>query len=149
MALARAKQSGQRFYSLSSQIKSERRHYYDHLEATQKGDMDITPWLAWFLECLLRATDSAETVLSAVLAKARFWQQWSGVTLNIRQTMMLNRLLHGFEGKLTNKKWATLAKCSPDTALRDITGLLEYGILIKLDSGGRSTSYELKNDHRN
>ncbi len=144
MALARAEQSAQRFYSLSSQIQRERRHYYDHLEATQKGGMDITSWLAWFLECLLRATDSAETVLSAVLAKARFWQQWSGVTLNIRQTMMLNRLLDGFEGKLTNKKWATLAKCSPDTALRDITSLLEQGILVKSGSGGRSTSYDLK-----
>lgn len=144
MALARTEQSTQRFYSLSSQIQRERRQYYDQLEAAQKGDMDVTPWLTWFLECLLRAIDSADKVLSSVLTKAKFWQQWSGLVLNRRQITMLNRLLDGFEGKLTNKKWAAITKCSADTALRDITDLLERGVLIKLGSGGRSTSYELK-----
>ena len=144
MALARTEQSTQRFYSLSSQIQRERRQYYDQLEAAQKGGMDVTPWLTWFLECLLRAIDSADKVLSSVLTKAKFWQQWSGLVLNRRQITMLNRLLDGFEGKLTNKKWAAITKCSADTALRDITDLLERGVLIKLGSGGRSTSYELK-----
>ena len=144
MALARTEQSAQRFYSLSSQIQRERRNYYYQLEAAQKGDMDVTPWLTWFLECLLRAVDNAETVLSSVLTKAKFWQQWSGLVLNARQITMLNRLLDGFEGKLTNKKWAAITKCSADTALRDVTDLLERGVLIKLGSGGRSTSYDLK-----
>lgn len=144
MALARADQSVQRFYSLSAQIQRERKDYYDLLERTQKGSLDVTPWLAWFLGCLLRALQGAEATLSAVLAKGRFWQRWAGTPLNERQIKLINRLLDGFDGKLTSSKWATLAKCSPDTALRDITDLINSGVLVKSDAGGRSTSYELK-----
>lgn len=144
MALARAEQSAQRFYSLSSQIQRERKDYYDLLERTQKGTLDVTDWLAWFLGCLLRAIEGAETTLAAVLTKARFWQRWAGTPMNARQIKLLNLLLDGFEGKLTSSKWAAIAKCSPDTALRDIGDLLERGALVKSEAGGRSTSYELK-----
>jgi Fic family protein len=143
MALARGEQSRQRFYSLSAQIQHERRDYYDTLERTQKGSLDVTSWLEWFLGCLLRAIASAEIIRSAVLTKARFWQRWAGIPFNDRQIKLLNRLLDGFHGKLTSSKWATIAKCSPDTALRDITDLLARGVLTKSDSGGRSTSYQL------
>lgn len=143
MALARAENSAQRFYSLSAQTQRERSTYYNLLERTQKGSLDVTAWLEWFLACLLRAVERAETTLSEVLVKARFWQRWSGVPLNERQIKLLNRLLDEFEGKLTSSKWAALAKCSPDTALRDITALVELGALKKSESGGRSTSYEL------
>ncbi len=144
MALARAEQSAQRFYSLSAQIQRERKHYYDMLERTQKGTLEVTDWLEWFLGCLLRAMQGAEITLSAVLTKARFWQRWAGAPLNERQVKLINRLLDGFEGKLTSSKWATIAKCSPDTALRDITDLIASGVLMKSDAGGRSTSYELR-----
>jgi Fic family protein len=144
MALARADQSAQRFYSLSAQIQRERKDYYDMLERTQKGALDVTDWLEWFLGCLLRAMQGAEVTLSAVLTKARFWQRWVGTPLNDRQIKLINRLLDGFDGKLTSSKWAAIAKCSPDTALRDITNLITSGVLMKSDAGGRSTSYELK-----
>lgn len=144
MALARAEQSAQRFYSLSAQIQRERKDYYDMLERTQKGTLDVTDWLGWFLGCLLRAMQSAEVTLSAVLAKARYWQRWAGTPLNERQIKLINRLLDGFDGKLTSSKWAAIAKCSPDTALRDITDLIASGVLMKSGAGGRSTSYELK-----
>ena len=143
MALARAEQSAQRFYSLSAQMQRERKNYYDMLERTQKGTLDVTDWLEWFLGCLLRAMQGTEVTLSAVLAKARFWQRWAGAPLNERQIKLINRLLDGFEGKLTSSKWAAIAKCSPDTALRDITDLIANGVLMKSDAGGRSTSYEL------
>ena len=143
MALARAERSAQRFYSLAAQIQRERNDYYDLLEKTQKGDMDVTPWLAWFLGCLLRAQGNAFGALDSVVAKATFWQRWSHVPINERQIKLLNRLLDGFEGKLTSSKWATIAKCSPDTALRDINELLAQGVLRKSAAGGRSTSYEL------
>ncbi|MBT2299540.1 Fic family protein [Variovorax paradoxus] len=143
MALARAEGSSQRFYSLSAQIQRERKDYYEMLERTQKGAMDVTPWLAWFLGCLLRAVEGAEASLSAVLGKSRFWQRWAETPLNERQIKLVNRLLDGFEGKLTSSKWASIAKCSPDTALRDINELVALGVLKKSDSGGRSTSYEL------
>jgi len=141
--LARADGSPQRFYSLSAQIQRERRDYYDVLERTQKGTLDVTGWLAWFLGTLGRAVTSSQTTLDAVLVKARFWQRWAGMPLNERQVKLLNRLLDGFEGKLTSSKWAAIAKCSPDTALRDITQLLELGVLKKSPGGGRSTGYEL------
>lgn len=141
--LARADGSPQRFYSLSAQIQRERNAYYDILERTQKGTLDVTDWLSWFLGTLGRAIASAQTALDAVLAKARFWQRWAGTSLNERQIKLLNRLLDGFEGKLTSSKWATIAKCSPDTALRDITELLDIGMLRKLPGGGRSTGYGL------
>jgi Fic family protein len=143
MALARADRSGQRFYSLSAQIQRERKDYYEMLERTQKGPLDVTPWLAWFLGCLLRAVEGAEASLSAVLLKSRAWQRWAELPLNERQIKLLNRLLDGFDGKLTSSKWAAIAKCSADTALRDIGDLVARGVLKKSESGGRSTSYEL------
>jgi len=144
--LARADGSPQRFYSLSAQIQRERKAYYDILERTQKQSLDVTEWLAWVLETLHRAVDEAQHTLDAVLAKTRFWQRWAApgsAPLNERQVKLVNRLLDGFEGKLTSSKWAAIAKCSPDTALRDITDLLARGALRKSDAGGRSTSYEL------
>jgi Fic family protein len=146
MALARSENSPQRFYSMSAQIRQERTAYYDVLEETQKGTMDVTPWMEWFLGCMGRAIDGAQTTLGAVLAKARFWESIAGVAMNDRQRLVLNRLLDGFEGKLTTSKYAKLAKCSQDTALRDILPLVERGILIRNPQGGRSTSYALAFD---
>lgn len=146
--LARADGSPQRFYSLSAQIQRERKAYYDILERTQKQSLDVTEWLAWFFETLHRAVNQAQHTLDVVLAKTRFWQRWAApnsAPLNERQVKLVNRLLDGFEGKFTSSKWAAIAKCSPDTALRDITELLARGVLRKLDAGGRSTSYELNN----
>lgn len=143
MALARSENSPQRFYSMSAQIRAERKAYYDILEATQKGDMDITGWLRWFLACLDNAFDGAEVVLENVIRKARFWETLAGEKLNDRQQAMLNRLLDGFEGKLTSSKWAIITKTSQDTASRDINDLVGRGILRKDGAGGRSTSYSL------
>ncbi len=143
MVLARSEKSAQRFYSMSAQIRQERKAYYDILEATQKGDLDITDWLEWFLDCLGRAFERAETTLEAVLAKARFWDRHSGTAINERQRKIVNQMLNGFEGKLTSSKWAKLAKCSQDTALRDIEDLVRKKILRKEEAGGRSTSYAL------
>ncbi|MEO5331026.1 MAG: Fic family protein [Magnetococcus sp. YQC-5] len=140
--LARADGSPQRFYSLSAQIQRERKAYYDILEQTQKGTLDITEWLMWFLDALFRAVESAQHTLDAVLVKARFWQRWAGTPLNARQVKLLNRLLDGFQGNLTSSKWAVIAKCSPDTALRDINELIALGMLRKMIRGGRSTAYE-------
>ena len=144
--LARADGNLQRFYSLSAQIQRERKDYYEILERTQKGTLDVTDWLLWFLGTLDRAVTSAQSTLDAVLFKARFWQRCAELPLNARQVKLLNRLLDGFEGKLTSSKWAAIAKCSPDTALRDITQLLEIGLLVKSPGGGRSTGYELGHD---
>lgn len=146
MALARSEKSPQRFYSMSAQIRQERKVYYDLLETTQKGDLEVTGWLEWFLACLGRAFDGAEATLSNVLAKARFWDAHAGAAFNERQRKMLNLLLEGFDGKLTNAKWATLAKTSPDTALRDLNDLVARGVLVKDPAGGRSTSYSLAGD---
>ena len=143
MALARSEDGSQRFYSMSSQIRLERRDYYRILERTQMGTPDITEWMEWFLACLGRAIDGAETTLASVLTKARFRQQIEGAPLNTRQRRVLTRLLDGFEGKLTTSKWAKLAKCSQDTALRDITALVDEGILIRSRARGRSTHYSL------
>lgn len=143
MALARSEHSAQRFYSMSAQIRRERQDYYDVLEATQKGGLDITPWLAWFLACLGRAFEGAETTLAQVLAKARFWETHAQATFNERQRKILNRLQDGFEGKLTSSKWAAICKCSQDTAFRDIDDLVRRRILTKDAGGGRSTSYSL------
>jgi Fic family protein len=143
MALARSEHSPQRFYSMSAQIRLERNDYYDILERTQKGTMDITPWMDWFLGCLGRAIDGAQATLGAILSKARFWERIKAVPLNERQRIVLNRLLDGFEGKLTNAKYAALAKCSHDTALRDLQQLVERGVLERNPAGGRSTSYSL------
>ena len=143
MMLARSDHSPQRFYSMSAQIRQERNAYYDMLEATQKGELDITPWLEWFLACLNRAFDGAENTLADVLRKAEFWKKHAGATFNDRQRDILNRLLDGLEGKLTSSKYAMIEKTSPDTALRDINDLVERGILAKDEGGGRSTSYSL------
>lgn len=143
MALARSEQSSQRFYSMSAQIRQERADYYDILERTQKATMDITPWMDWFLQCLGRAIDGAEATLGTVLSKARFWETFRDALLNERQRLVVNRLLDGVEGKLTTMKYGKLAKCSHDTALRDIAALVERGILVRNPEGGRSTSYSL------
>jgi Fic family protein len=149
MALARADQSKQRFYSLSAQIQKERKDYYELLEKTQKGNLDATEWLSWFLSCLLRALQEADQVLTGVLVKANFWRQWAGIPLNERQIKMLNRMLDGFDGKLTNQKWASIGKCSSDTALRDINDLIARGVLRRTETAGRSTSYELNSNTGN
>lgn len=143
MALARSEGSSQRFYSMSAEIRQRRKGYYDILEKTQKGDLDITAWLTWFLDCLGGAISRSEDELQIVLTKARFWEELRDATLNERQRMMLNRLLDGFDGKLTSSKWAQIAKCSQDTALRDIEALISMGVLDKEPGGGRSTSYAL------
>lgn len=143
LLLARADASPQRFYSLSAQIQRERRAYYDILERTQKGGLDVTEWLRWFLAMLEEALDRAHHTLDAVLAKARFWQRAAGMALNARQVRVLNRLLDGFEGKLNNQKWSALAKCSADTALRDLSELVQLDLLARTGAG-RGTSYELK-----
>lgn len=143
LMLARSDQSSQRFYSMSAQIQRERNDYYRVLEHCQKGASDITPWLEWYLNCLNRAIGASEKILAAVLVKAGFWKTHAGESFNDRQRKVINRLLDGFEGKLTSSKWAKLTKCSQDTALRDISELLDREILKKHDAGGRSTSYEL------
>src|SRR5882672_7579235 len=137
--LARSEHSMQRFYSMSAQIRRERNDYYDILERTQKGTMDVTLWMDWFLGCLGRAIDGAQTTLAAVLRKARFWQKLRDVPINDRQRVMLNRPLDGFEGRLTTSKWAAIAKCSSDTALRDILDLVDRGVLVRNSGAGRST----------
>jgi Fic family protein len=144
MQLARADGTAQRFYSMSVQIRKERAKYYTILEKTQKGGLEITDWLAWFLACLDRALTTSEESLSAVLRKARFWEHIRQREVNSRQQLMLNKLLDGFEGKLTTTKWAKITKSSQDTALRDIQQLIDQDILIKEASGGRSTNYVLR-----
>jgi Fic family protein len=143
MALARSEHTSQRFYSISAQIRRERNKYYDCLEETQKGDLDITAQLEWFLGCLDRAFAGTEEILGDVLIKAKFWERRADVALNDRQRNVINRLLDGFEGKLTSSKWAKLTKSSPATAGRDIDDLEAKGILKKDAAGGRSTSYSL------
>lgn len=143
MALARSERTDQRFYSMSAQIRHERKDYYTTLEWTQKGELDVTRWQTWFLECLLRAIEGAQSTLGGVLEKASFWERFAEEPLNERQIKVLNRLLDGFEGKLTTSKWAKIAKCSQDTAHRDILDLIERGALKKDAGGGRSTSYSL------
>jgi len=147
LALARSENSPQRFYSMSAQIRKERSGYYTILEQTQKGDLDITDWLQWFLNCLDRAFDGAEAVLANVLRKAEFWEENSGHVLNERQKLVLNRILDGFEGKLTSSKWAKLTKVSQATASRDIDELVRLAILEKDAAGGRSTSYSLRDSN--
>jgi Fic family protein len=143
LALARADGTKERFYSLSSQLEAERKGYYLELETAQRGDLDITRWLSWFLGCLGRAIDGADVTLAAVMHKARVWQRIQGRPINDRQRVVINRMLSGFEGVLTTSKYAKLAKCSTDTALRDIRELAANGVLVQSDAGGRSTSYAL------
>lgn len=143
MALASADGTKERFYSMSSQIEVERKEYYRQLEFAQRGDLDVTRWLSWFLDCLDRALDGAEQTLSGVLNKARVWEQINRQPVNERQRNVINRMLNGFEGFLTTSKYAKLAKCSPDTALRDIQELVQRGIILQNPGRGRSTSYRL------
>lgn len=144
MQLARADGSPQRFYSMSAQIQKERNAYYEILEKTQRGTLDITGWLVWFMECLHRAILTSEENLAAVMSKSQFWEKHRGNKLNTRQHTMINKLLDGMDGKLNTSKWAKMAKCSHDTALRDIQDLIDQDILEKEEGGGRSTSYKLK-----
>jgi Fic family protein len=144
MILSRSETSSQRFYSMSSQIRLERKKYYEMLEKTQKGNLNITPWMEWFLECLERALISSDQIVNKVLQKHQFWVDNKEIQFNERQTLMLEKLLDGFTGKLNSTKWAKINKCSPDTALRDIQDLLTKNILEKEPGGGRSTSYILK-----
>lgn len=141
--LAQSDNSNQRFYSMSAQIRKERKEYYEMLERTQKGKLDITEWITWFLNCLINAIKSTDTELAGVLFKANFWSKHSKTLLNERQKKLLNKLLDGFDGKLTSSKWAKIAKCSKDTAIRDINDLIYKDILRKEPAGGRSTNYEL------
>jgi len=144
MALARADGTKDRFYSMSSQIEAERKNYYLQLEAAQRGgSLDITPWIEWFLGCLDRAIDGAQNTLSVVLYKARLWKLINRHPVNDRQRLIINRMLSGFKGHMTTSKYAKLAKCSQDTALRDIRELVERGVLVQNLAGGRSTSYRL------
>ena len=145
MALARSEGNAQRFYSMSARIREERDAYYDVLESTQRNSLDITRWLDWFLACLGKAIDLADVTLTTVIDKARFWERNAGKSFNDRQRQVVNRLLDGgFVGKLTSSKWAKMTKSSPDTALRDISDLLDKKVLAKDAGGGRSTSYSLK-----
>jgi len=143
MLLARSEKSSLRFYSMSARIQQERRDYYLILEHCQKGELDVSAWIEWFLGCLKRAIEAAELSLETILNKAKFWEIHTGQKFNDRQHDIINRLLDGFVGKLTSSKWAKLEKCSQDTALRDINDLLARKILIKEAAGGRSTSYAL------
>ena len=144
MLLAQSDKSKQRFYSMSAQIRLERKQYYEMLEKSQKGNLDITEWIKWFLNCLINSLKSTDSVLTRVLFKADFWNRHSKTLINERQKKLLNKILDGFDGKLTSSKWAKVAKCSKDTAIRDINNLIGKNILKKESAGGRSTSYELK-----
>ncbi len=143
MQLARSDNQSYRFYSMSAQIRKERKQYYEVLEETQKGALDITAWIEWFLHCLLHALKSSESILEKVIFKHNFWVDNASKIINERQRKLLNRLLDGFKGKLTSSKWANIAKCSQDTAFRDIQDLIDKKILYKLPGGGRSTGYDL------
>ncbi|MBK7478462.1 MAG: Fic family protein [Bacteroidales bacterium] len=144
MTLARSDKSVMRFYSMSAQIRVERKQYYEKLEKAQKGNSDITEWILWFLQCLINAIESTDKTLSKVFRKAELWKLHSATILNVRQQNIINRLLDGFDGKLTSSKWAKINKCSQDTALRDIQDLMKKDILQKEAGGGRSTNYKLK-----
>jgi Fic family protein len=143
MELARSENSPERYYSMSSQIRAEQAAYYEILETSQKGNLDVTHWLTWFLECMMNALSSSEKALARVIQNSNFWKTHSATVLNERQIRMINKLLEGFNGNLTSSKWAKITKCSPDTALRDIQDLMTKGILKKEAAGGRSTNYEL------
>ena len=143
MQLARAEENNRRLYSMSAQISIERNGYYEILEKTQKGSPDITEWILWFLQCLENAISTAETMIEKVMIKSKFWNQHVATPLNARQRMMINTLFDSFFGKLSSSKWATMTKCSPDTALRDIQDLIDKNILSAQQGGGRNAHYEL------
>ncbi|MBO3699643.1 Fic family protein [Roseivirga sp. E12] len=144
MLLARADDSSQRFYSLSAEIRNQRQQYYDILEQTQKGNLNITNWLMWFIDCLEKAVEASGELLQTTVQKAKFWEKHASTPFNERQSKMVNKLFDGFFGKLTSSKWAKMCKCSQDTAGRDINDLLKKEVLVKSAEGGRSTSYQLK-----
>ncbi len=147
MLLAQADKSNQRFYSMSAQIRVERKAYYEMLEKIQKGeDLDITDWILWFLNCLINSLKSTDILLARIIGKARFWTKHTNAILNERQKKLLNKMLDGFDGKLTSSKWVKIAKCSKDSAIRDINDLIEKEMLQKEAAGGRSTNYELRFD---
>lgn len=146
MLLAQSDKSNQRFYSISAQIRLERKGYYELLEKTQKGNLDITEWLKWFLNCLINSLKSTDSILIRVLFKADFWTKHSKISLNERQMKLLNKILDGFDGNVTSSKWAKIAKCSKDIAIRDINDLIDKNILQKDTAGGRSTNYKLMNN---
>jgi Fic family protein len=141
--LARAEGSGERFYSMSSQILAERKRYYEVLQKVQHSSGDITEWLDWFLHCLQNAMLATEDTTQKILRKAQFWKLHEHTPINERQRLMLNKLFDNFEGKLQTSKWAKIAKTSTDTALRDIKDLVEKGILQQTEEGGRNAHYEL------
>lgn len=143
LQLARADQTHLRFYSMSSQIQKEKKSYYNTLERSQRGSLDLSSWIEWYLQCLGRAVQASHTILAVVLAKESFWKRHAGESFHERQRNMLNKGLDGFEGKLTSSKWAKITKCSQDTAQRDINDLISRGILEKEPAGGRSTRYKL------
>lgn len=143
MLLARADSTNQRFYSMSKEIRNQRKQYYEVLESTQNGNLNITDWLMWFLNCLEKAIETSEETLKSTLKKAAFWERHASTPFNERQAKMVNQLFEGFIGKLTSSKWAKMCKCSQDTAGRDINDLLKKEVLVKSDAGGRSTSYLL------
>jgi len=143
MLLARSDKSNQRFYSMSAQIRIERKNYYELLEKTQKGNLDITNWIAWFLACLKKALDNSTVLLERILWKAQFWRKYQTTSFNERQRKLINKLLDGIDGKMTSSKWSKMAKCSKDSAVRDINELIILGVLTKEAAGGRSTNYEL------
>lgn len=143
LLLTRAENSPERFYSMSSQILVERKRYYEVLKKVQHSSGDITEWLEWFLRCLKNALLETEITLGKILRKAEFWSCYENTPINVRQRLVLNKLLDGFDGKLKSSKWARITKCSTDTALRDIKDLIEKGILQQEQAGGRSTNYEL------
>jgi Fic family protein len=147
MILAQSDNSTQRFYSMSAQIMLERKQYYDNLEQAQKGDLDITTWIKWYLNCLINALKSTETNLMKVLSKAEFWNKHAKTIISERQKKLINKLLCDFEGNLTSSKWAKIAQCSKDSAIRDINDLITKEILQKAEAGGRSTNYELRISH--
>jgi Fic family protein len=144
MQLSKADGVNQRFYSMSAQIRKEKKSYYNILEQTQKGDLDITEWIVWFLKSLKKAIVSSNTIIDKVIRKHQFWARNAGLISNERQQKMLDKLMDNFTGNLTTSKWAKMTKTSQDTALRDITDLVNKGILVKAESGGRSTHYKLK-----
>ena len=146
MLLARADGTIQRFYSMSKEIRNQRKKYYEVLESTQKGNLDITSWLMWFLNCLEKAIETSEETLKTSLNKAAFWERHATTPFNERQAKLVNQLFDGFIGKLTSSKWAKICKCSQDTAGRDINDLLKKGVLVRSSAGGRSTSYLLNID---
>jgi Fic family protein len=141
LVLARTEGTGQRFYSVSAQIQRERSRYYEVLEWTQKGSLDVTRWLVWFMSCFSHAVDAAEEKSRGVLRKAEFWQRFAQEPLSVRQKTILNRFMDGFEGNLTASKWAALGKCSVDTASRDINDLLKRGLLVRNPGGSKRTSF--------